>query len=186
MNKTTENNDAKMNITQKLIAIQGELKSPKTQVNTFGKYNYRKAEDILEAVKPLCKKYGCGIVIRDEIEEYGSRLFIKAVAILIDSDAAFETYAYAELATDKKGMDAAQVTGATSSYARKTALSGLLAIDNNADPDSFDIRVQLANAETMADLVAIWGTLSVKAQAKYSGVFKQRKQELSEENHHED
>ena len=80
-------------------------------------------------------------------------------------------------------MDAAQVTGATSSYARKTALSGLLAIDNNADPDSFDIRVKLANAETMDDLVAIWGTLSVKAQAKYSGVFKQRKQELNEENH---
>jgi len=185
MSKTTDNNDA-MNIMQKLIAIQGELKSPKTQVNTFGKYNYRKTEDILEAVKPLCKKYGCGIVIRDEVEECGGRVFIKAVTIILDSNEHYETSAYAELATDKKGMDAAQVTGATSSYARKTALSGLLAIDNNADPDSFDIRVQLANAESMGDLVAIWSTLSVKAQGKYSGVFKQRKQELSEENHHED
>jgi len=183
MTKTIDTNDAKMNITQKLIAIQGELKSPKTQVNTFGKYNYRKTEDILEAVKPLCKKYGCGIVIRDEVEECGGRVFIKAIAIIIDEKENYETSAYAELATDKKGMDAAQVTGATSSYARKTALSGLLAIDNNADPDSFDIRVQLANAETMDDLVSIWGSLSVKAQAKYSGVFKQRKQELNEENH---
>ncbi|MBQ1485267.1 MAG: ERF family protein [Muribaculaceae bacterium] len=183
MDKTIEKKDTKMNIAQKLIAIQGELKSPKTQVNTFGKYNYRKTEDILEAVKPLCKRYGCGIVIRDEVEECGGRLFIKSVAILIDDKDQYGTYAYAELATDKKGMDAAQVTGATSSYARKTALSGLLAIDNNADPDSFDIRVKLANAETMDDLVAIWGTLSVKAQAKYSGVFKQRKQELNEENH---
>ena len=186
MSKTTENNDAKMNIMQKLIAIQGELKSPKTQVNTFGKYNYRKTEDILEAVKPLCKKYGCGIVIRDEVEECGGRVFIKANAILVDENDQYGTSAYAELATDKKGMDVAQVTGATSSYARKTALSGLLAIDNNADPDSFDIRVQLANAETMGDLVTVWNSLSVKAQAKYSGVFKQRKQELSEENHHED
>ena len=179
-------NEAKMNIRQKLIAIQGELKSPKTQVNTFGKYNYRKTEDILEAVKPLCKKYGCGIVIRDEVEECGGRVFIKANAILVDENDQYGTSAYAELATDKKGMDVAQVTGATSSYARKTALSGLLAIDNNADPDSFDIRVQLANAETMGDLVTVWNSLSVKAQAKYSGVFKQRKQELSEENHHED
>ena len=178
MNKTIDNNEAEMNIRQKLIAIQGELKSPKTQVNTFGKYNYRKTEDILEAVKPLCKKYGCGIVIRDEIEEYGGRVFIKAVTIILDDHESYETSAYAELATDKKGMDAAQMTGATSSYARKTALSGLLAIDNNADPDSFDIRVQLANAETMDDLVTIWNSLSVKAQAKFSAVFKQRKQEL--------
>lgn len=185
MAKNIDNNDA-MNIMQKLIAIQGELKSPKTQVNTFGKYNYRKTEDILEAVKPLCKKYGCGIVIRDEVEECGGRVFIKANAILVDENDQYGTSAYAELATDKKGMDVAQVTGSTSSYARKTALSGLLAIDNNADPDSFDIRVQLANAETMGDLVTVWNSLSVKAQAKFSGVFKQRKQELSEENHHED
>ena len=174
-----------MTIRQKLIAIQGELKSPKTQVNTFGKYNYRKTEDILEAVKPLCKKYGCGIVIRDEIEELGGRVFVKAVTILFDENQTCETSAYAELATDKKGMDAAQMTGATSSYARKTALSGLLAIDNNADPDAFDIKIQLANAETMKDLVAIWGSLSVKAQAKYSSVFKQRKQELNNEENNE-
>ena len=77
------------------------------------------------------------------------------------------------------------MTGATSSYARKTALSGLLAIDNNADPDAFDIKIQLANAETMKDLVAIWGGLSVKAQAKYSSVFKQRKQELNNEENNE-
>ena len=183
MKENNETNLSKMNIRQKLIAIQGELKSPKTQVNTFGKYNYRKTEDILEAVKPLCKKYGCGIVIRDEIEEYGGRVFIKAVTIIVDDKESYETSAYAELATDKKGMDAAQMTGATSSYARKTALSGLLAIDNNADPDAFDIRVQLANAEKMADLLSIWGSLSVKAQAKYSGVFKQRKQVVREENH---
>jgi hypothetical protein len=110
-------------------------------------------------------------------------VFIKAIAALFDDSDSCETSAYAELAADKKGMDAAQVTGATSSYARKTALSGLLAIDNNADPDAFDIKVQLSNAETMADLVSIWSSLSVKAQAKYSAVFKQRKQELNEENH---
>ena len=138
---------------------------------------------IPERAEAAVQKYGCGIVIRDEVEECGGRVFIKANAILVDEKESYETSAYAELATDKKGMDAAQVTGATSSYARKTALSGLLAIDNNADPDSFDIRVQLANAESMGDLVAIWSTLSVKAQSKFSGVFKQRKQELNEENH---
>jgi hypothetical protein len=125
-------------ITDKLIAIQQALKAPKGQYNSFGGYNYRSCEDILEAVKPILAKEKVALTISDEIVEVGGRIYVKATATLHDpSDANViaRTSAYAREEESKKGMDAAQLTGATSSYARKYALNGLFAIDDNKDAD---------------------------------------------------
>ncbi len=125
-------------ITDKLIAIQQALKAPKGQYNSFGGYNYRSCEDILEAVKPILAKEKVALTISDEIVEVGGRIYVKATATLHDpSDANIiaRTSAYAREEESKEGMDAAQLTGATSSYARKYALNGLFAIDDNKDPD---------------------------------------------------
>ena len=125
--------------TEKLIAIQQALKAPKGQYNSFGGYNYRSCEDILEAVKPILAKEKVALTISDEIVEVGGRIYVKATATLHDpSDANIiaRTSAYAREEESKKGMDAAQLTGATSSYARKYALNGLFAIDDNKDADA--------------------------------------------------
>ena len=126
-------------ITDKLISIQQALKAPKGQYNSFGGYNYRSCEDILEAVKPILAKEKVALTISDEIVEVGGRIYVKATATLHDpSDANIiaRTSAYAREEESKKGMDAAQLTGATSSYARKYALNGLFAIDDNKDADA--------------------------------------------------
>ena len=122
-----------MEIYKKLSGIQCELVATKGQYNNFGKYSYRSCEDILEAVKPLLDKYKVAIVIKDDIVLVGDRFYVKATATLIDSDTGetVEASAFARESADKKGMDASQVTGATSSYARKYALNGLFAIDDN-------------------------------------------------------
>jgi hypothetical protein len=125
-----------MDIIAVLSAIQAELKAPKNQTNTFGGYRYRSCEDILEGLKPLLAKHGAAILIRDEIEAVGSRVYIKATATLKIGDAEVSTCAYAREAESKKGMDDAQVTGSTSSYARKYALNGLFAIDDTKDADA--------------------------------------------------
>jgi hypothetical protein len=125
-----------MELTKKLNEIQKNLKSPKNQRNTFGNYNYRSCEDILEAVKPLLD--GVALVITDEIVLIGDRYYVKATAKLIDSekDEVIENTAYAREAEIKKGMDEAQITGSASSYARKYALNGLLLIDDSKDADT--------------------------------------------------
>lgn len=130
-----------MTIIEKLISIQDELKAPKGQRNTFGKYNFRSCEDILEAVKPILKKYGASITLSDEIVLIGERYYVRATAKLcdIESDNFYETTAYAREDTEVKGMSQAQVTGSTSSYARKYALNGLFAIDNEDDPDTDEV-----------------------------------------------
>ena len=122
---------------ENLIKIQKELKAPKNQRNNFGNYNYRSAEDILEALKPLLSKHGCLLTISDEMVEVGSRVYVKAKAEFIDSDGK-EIYvtAFAREEETKKGMDGAQITGAASSYARKYALNGLFLIDDTKDPDA--------------------------------------------------
>jgi hypothetical protein len=126
-----------MTMTNPLHLIQSELKAPKSQVNNFGKYRYRSCEDIVEAVKPILVKYSCSLVVCDDIVQFGDRLFVKATArILASGTVIAEASAFAEHASEKKGMDAAQVTGATSSYARKYALNGLLAIDDTKDADA--------------------------------------------------
>lgn len=121
-----------------LMAVQSELKAPKGQENTFGKYRYRSAEDILEAVKPLLKANGLYLRISDTVELIGDRYYVKATVTVVDiatGDAESAT-AYAREQTEKKGMDAAQVTGATSSYARKYALNALFGIDDTKDADT--------------------------------------------------
>ena len=121
---------------KQLSKIQKELNAPKSQFNKFGKYNYRNCEDILQAVKSLLGS--SVILLNDEIEHVGDRIYVKATATFHCGDKSISTTAYAREALDKKGMDSAQVTGATSSYARKYALNGLLLIDDNKDPDSHD------------------------------------------------
>lgn len=127
-----------MEIYKKLMGIQTKLKAPKSQRNSFGNYNYRSCEDILEAVKPLLDEFKVALTIKDEIILIGERYYVKATAILIDIDTGdvVEASAYARESEDKRGMDASQLTGATSSYARKYALNGLFAIDDNKDADA--------------------------------------------------
>lgn len=128
----------KLNIYQKLSEIQNELKAPKSNRNTFGNYNYRSAEDILEAAKPICKKHNTTLVLSDELQNIGDRYYIKATAKLIDHEAisSIEVSAYAREEETKKGMDGSQITGTASSYARKYALNGLFNIDDTKDADT--------------------------------------------------
>lgn len=123
---------------EKLMHIQHELKAPKNLRNNFGGYNYRNAESILEALKPLLVKYGATVTITDNIENIGGRIYVKATASFYGSDSSdpVEVTAYAREAETKKGMDDAQVTGATSSYARKYALNGLFLLDDTQDVDT--------------------------------------------------
>ena len=129
-------------INVKLMNIQQELKAPKGQYNDFGKYAYRSCEDILEAVKPLLKKEKAVLTISDELQYIGNRYYIKATATLIDteSEAIISNSAYAREEETKKGMDGSQITGASSSYARKYALNGLFGIDDNKDSDTTNIQ----------------------------------------------
>lgn len=125
-------------ITGALVDIQSRLKAPKNQYNGFGKYKYRSAEDILEAVKPLLKENGCSLVINDEIIPVGNRIYVKSTAELSNGSEKVSTTAFAREEEQKKGMDASQVTGAASSYARKYALNGLFCIDDTKDADSLN------------------------------------------------
>lgn len=122
---------------KELVAIQSALKAPKGQKNTFGNYKYRSCEDILEAVKPLLAEHKCTLIIQDDLVLIGDRYYVKATALLTNSEGhEVEVSAFAREAENKKGMDSAQVTGATSSYARKYSLNGLLLIDDNKDADT--------------------------------------------------
>lgn len=131
-----------MTLKEKLLKIQNELKVPKSQYNDFGKFNYRSCEDILEAYKPLGTEYKTLLVIKDELVQLGNRYYVKAIATLSDIESAEEitNIAYAREEENKKGMDSSQVTGATSTYARKYALNGLFCIDDTKDADSMDNR----------------------------------------------
>ena len=122
---------------KELISIQSELKAPKSQYNKFGGYKYRKAEDILEAVKPLLAKQKCTLIITDDVVLIGNRIYVKATATIKNEKGECETTTgWAREEETKKGMDGSQITGASSSYARKYALNGLFAIDDNADSDT--------------------------------------------------
>ena len=126
------------NIRQKLQGVQSSLKAPKGQTNKFGGYKYRSCEDILTALKPLLAEWGCSLTISDSIVEISGRVYVKAVASLLDndSDVGILCAGFAREAETKKGMDDAQITGSASSYARKYALNGLFAIDDTKDPDA--------------------------------------------------
>jgi hypothetical protein len=121
---------------KELISIQAELKAPKNQYNSFGKYKYRSVEDILEAVKPLLLKYGCTLIIEDEVKEVGGIVFIESTASIQKDMEGRAVTAQAGIDINRKGMDVAQSFGSSSSYARKYALNGLFLIDDTKDPDS--------------------------------------------------
>ena len=120
----------------KLVKVQNELKAPKSQYNSFGKYSYRNAEDIFEAAKPICFKYGLFLSISDEVIEVGGALFVESTATITDGEKSFNVKAQAGLDLNRKGMDKAQASGASSSYARKYALGGLFLLDDTKDADA--------------------------------------------------
>lgn len=141
---------------KELVNIQNSLKAPKNQFNKFGGYNYRSAEDIMEAVKPLLFKESCTLIVTDEIKEVGGRVYVSATAILTNREGVtISTTAYAREEESKKGMDAAQVTGSASSYARKYALNGLFCIDDTRDPDATNTHGKEKADKAELDLDAI-------------------------------
>lgn len=139
--------DGKTELYTKLAAVQRALKAPKAQRNSFGNYNYRSCEDILEAAKPLCCDTGLLLTISDEIVFIEGRFYVKATAKVIDVEDGkeFSTTALAREAENKKGMDESQLTGACSSYARKYALSGLFCLDDTKDADTSTISSNIVN-----------------------------------------
>ena len=127
-----------MNVYEKLMTVQTKLRAPKGQYNSFGRYSYRSCEDILEALKPLLAEVGAIVNVSDEIKLIGDRFYVEATAMFLDCETGDSVVARASAREDetKKGMDLAQVTGSVSSYARKYALNGLFAIDDNKDSDA--------------------------------------------------
>lgn len=119
-----------------LQAIQTELKAPKSLYNSFGKYHYRSAESILEAVKPLLAKHNAELTLSDDIVAVNERIYVKAMATITDGTESVTVTAFAREPDDKKGMDSSQITGTASSYARKYALNGLFLIDDTKDADT--------------------------------------------------
>lgn len=155
--------DSQIVLAQIVCDIQHKLKAPKGQYNSFGQYKYRSCEDILEGVKPLLKEYKLVLLINDEIVQIGERYYVKATAKVTDGRESISATAYAREQVTKKGMDESQITGATSSYARKYALNGLLAIDDAKDADTMD------NSQNQtSDITYNWQTL--KARAIQGGV----------------
>lgn len=137
-----------MSVWSKLAAIQTALKVPKDQYNDYGKYNYRSGEGVLEAVKPLAAAQGTLVLLTDALEQIGDRYYIRATASLVDIETGEQVSvnAWAREQEDKKGYDASQITGASSSYARKYALSALFAIDDSSnDPDATNTHGQAPN-----------------------------------------
>lgn len=153
-----------MTVYERLSKVQKELKAPKSQYNSFGKYSYRSCEDILEAAKPLCIEAGLTLTISDDVTQISDRFYVKATATVTDiADGSFiQTSAMAREAADKKGMDASQITGAASSYARKYALGGLFALDDTKDADATNIGTGKANkGATLAEKAEAAGIAEV-------------------------
>lgn len=150
---------------QALITIQSELKAPKNQFNSFGKYKYRNCEDILEAVKPLLKENNCLLFLSDQIIDKNGRYYVEASVTFIHEKFTQVVTAYAREEQEKKGMDGAQVTGAASSYARKYALNGLFLIDDTKDADTQD------NAVSPVKVVCDWVLLQKEFDAKVNSML---------------
>ena len=158
--------DSQVILTQSVGDIQHKLKAPKGQYNSFGKYNYRSCEDILEGVKPLLKEHNLALLIDDEIVQIGERYYVKATAKITDGREIVSATAYAREPDTKKGMDESQITGATSSYARKYALNALLCIDDTKDADTMDNSKK--PVQQTQETVYNWQTL--KARATQGGI----------------
>lgn len=155
---------------KELIEIQNELKAPKSNHNKFGNYNYRSAEDILEALKPLLKKHACQLILGDEVKMMGDRFYVCATAVLVKGEERVETQGWAREALNKKGMDDSQITGTASSYARKYALNGLFLIDDTKDADTNEYHNQSKKAEKKNFDKELGETIS-EAQGKVLGQF---------------
>ena len=158
--------DSQVVLTQRVGDIQHKLKAPKGQYNSFGKYNYRSCEDILEGVKPLLKEHDLALLIDDEIVQIGERYYVKATAKITDGRECVSATAYAREPDTKKDMDESQITGATSSYARKHALNALLCIDDTKDADTMDNSKK--PVQQTQETVYNWKTL--KARATQGGI----------------
>lgn len=143
---------------ESLMAVQAELKVPKDQYNSFGKYSYRSCEGILEALKPLLKKHRLVLTLSDEVVSVDGEHYVKATATIHNENGSFSNSSSAREAKEKKGMDDSQITGTASSYARKYALNGLFCIDDTKDADTDEYREQQKAANTRQN--------SEKAQAK--------------------
>lgn len=172
-----------------LTLIQNELNCPKSQYNTFGKYNYRNAEDIQTGVKPLLEKYGCTLIITDSIEDHGGRIYMVAEVKLYDSKgASFTTKAYARESESKKGMSSEQVSGSASSYARKYALGGMFLIDDQKDADCADNKLQqevinaVKNLKTQQELTEFYkkNKDSVNNHEAFVSLLANRKEQINE------
>ena len=168
-------------LTVKLSTIQRSLNAPKTQYNKFGKFPYRNCEDILQAVKPLLKELV--ILITDEVQMVGDRIYVKSTATITDGDQAISCSAYARESEEKKGMDDSQITGTASSYARKYTLNGLLLIDDNKDADSSGVETKTKHVESRIsvedykklsqdEVDKLWPTLSESNQQEILNAFK--------------
>lgn len=153
--------DSQVVLTQRVGDIQHKLKAPKGQYNSFGKYNYRSCEDILEGVKPLLKEHNLALLIDDEIVQIGERYYVKATARITDGREFVSATAYAREPDTKKGMDESQITGATSSYARKYALNALLCIDDTKDADTMDNSKK--PVQQTQETVYNWNSLKTRA-----------------------
>lgn len=180
---------------KELMKIQAELKAPKGQYNSFGKYKYRSAEDILEAVKPLLVANEGQLTLSDEVLEIGGRFYIKATASFESKSGSVNIVAYAREDDNKKGMDGSQITGTASSYARKYALNGLFLIDDTKDADTdayhkqthqedkvvdYDyLKQQLEASTTMKQLQAVWTAMSAEARKTLEPVKNEMKNKLS-------
>lgn len=138
-------------LTKALGEVQFKLKAPKGQVNSFGHYNYRSCEDILEAVKPLLHEAGLALTLSDDVVAVGNRIYVKATATVTDGTDSVSNTAFARESETKKGMDDSQITGTASSYARKYALNGLFCIDDtrDADTDEYHRRTQPEQSQSI-------------------------------------
>lgn len=164
-----------MSVYEKLVNVQSELKAPKSKFNSFGKYNYRSLEDILEGVKPLLAKYKATLIIADGVEQVGDRYYIQAKATFIDTEngQSISNTALARESTDKKGMDDSQITGTASSYARKYALNGLFLIDDTKDADTDENHIEReSKAAKVQEMKITQAKINVLAQDIESGVIK--------------
>lgn len=160
-----------------MIQIQSELKAPKNQRNSFGNYNYRSCEDILEAVKPLLSKAGMYITLTDDVVAVGEFNYVKATATVTNGTGEISVSALAREAATKKGMDDAQITGAASSYARKYALNGLFAIDDTKDADTQDNR-SAGNSTLTSDQKVIVDTRKLMSELGFTGMGAMNRTEL--------
>ena len=162
-----------MNIYEKLQAIQQQLKVPKSQYNSFSEFYYRNCEDILEAAKPLCNEVKAALILGDEVKEVGGRVYVMAEALLVNTEKPEERiqcYGFARETESRAKFDAAQLTGAASSYARKYALSGLFGLDDSKDADTLPPADNNKDASKKTDKVTAKQVADLQALAKKKGV----------------